>query len=252
MDNQNLDYVGFVYFIEAFEKGKNITINFNKEFTLEPFQKNVIEDNDNKKYDINIYRFDKQLFDFEGLDFKNIKANLILDDPNEGEFTALLNREISRIGSLFLFDFKFTRKTFFTEKFPSGQYFLSNRKQYEIFKDLIDLKGIAKITDLVVSAQKIFIYEEKYEFSFFVTVFSDIVFIRQLLAYSQIFNIKKIKLSGVVKPEYLLTAKSLVNSNYDNPEEKMICYLEDKEEKERILSKMGIFLFFFNYQYQKR
>ena len=49
MDNQNLDYVNFIYFIEAFEKGKNITINFNKEFTLEPFQKNVIEDNDKKK-----------------------------------------------------------------------------------------------------------------------------------------------------------------------------------------------------------
>ena len=240
-------YENYIYFMGAFKKGKQIHFTF-KEQILKPFQTSIIEDNERIEYEIKVFRIDKKNLEFKE-EFEKQKFQIILEDE-EGDFKASIEKRINKEGFTFLFNTKFKRKTFFTEKYPSSQYFLSNEKQYEIYRKLIDLKNKAHITDLVNSAETMIIQAEHYEFAFFVTIFSDIIYINDLLIYSQLFNIKKVNALGIISENNLDRAKSLINLNFENPEEKMI-QTKVKEKKEKILNKMALFLFYFNCQYQK-
>ena len=200
-------------------------------------------------YEVKIFRIDKIVFDFKE-NFETKKLTIIYEDKEEGEFKASIEKRISKVGFTFLFNTRFVRKTFFTDKYPSNQYFLSNKEQYEIYRNEINLNNKFHKTDLVNSANEMMQKAEQYELSFFVTVFSDIVYIRQLFFYSQIFNIKKVSSLGLINQNDLFQAKSLINLNYENPLKDMII-TKDNEEIERQLRKMAIFLFYFNCQYQK-
>ena len=247
MQKNKVEFGNFIYFIEAFKKGKQIIIKY-KEITLDPFIIKEIKDNE-IVYILNIYRFDKKLINFADINDKNIKIKISLDDKEDGNFESIISKEIIPLGNDFLFNLEFKRPTFFTYKLPSGQYYLSNKRQYEIFKSLLYLEDESQINDLIISAKNMLSNAEKYEFSFFVDIFSDINLIRDLLDYTQIFSIKKICSLGYIDNKKLIIAKSLVNSNFNNIEK----YIVSKEKiiRDKLLTKMGIFLFYFNYQYQK-
>jgi len=233
-----------IYFLVCFDKDKLIKIKY-EELLLKPFK--ISEFEVNKK--IEIYKFDKKNINLKDQDLKNVQMKLILEDSNEGNFEILIEK-IKPDDNLFLFDFKFKRKTFFIEKYPSGQYILPHSKQYEIFRNLFERKDKNQVTDLVFYAGVMLSKAESYELSFFTTIFGDIVYIRELFDYSQLFNIKKISGLGLVSEDKLREAKILVNLNFDDPLSKMI-KTKEKDKQEKQLNKMAIFLFYFNYHYQK-
>ena len=243
-----IKYENYIYFIGTFKKGKEITLKYN-ECILQPYQINEIQDKDKTTYEVKIFRIDKNNFEFKE-EIETLKFKIILEDKEEGEFKASIERRIKKYGFTFLFNTNFVRKTFFIDKYPSAQYLLSNKEQYEFYRNIIDMKDKYHKSDLVWSAAYMIEKAEQYEMSFFVTVFSDIIYIKELYIYSQIFNIKKISSLGIVNKNDLMHAQSLINLNFANPEEDMI-RTEDIEEKERNLKKMAIFLFYFNYHYQK-
>ena len=193
MEKNKVEFENFIYFIEAFRKGKKITIKYN-EIILDPFIIKETEDNEKIKYDLNIYRFDKKLINFMDIDFKKITIKFLLEDAEDGNFEALINKEIIPLGNDFIFNLEFKRPTFFTYKLPSGQFFLGNKEQYEIFKSLIDLYDNSQNKDLIVSSKSMLSKAENYEFSFFVYIFSEIVYIINKICYFLMIFLLKIKL----------------------------------------------------------
>ena len=236
----------YIYFIEGFDKEKKMEIKYQQEL-IKPFK--TLELEDNKNINCLVYRFDKKKINLKDQDFKNVKMKLILEDSEEGNFEFLIEK-IYPDDDLFIFDLQFKRNTFFFQKLPSGQYSLPHRRQYEIYRALFKEEDKDQISNLVEYAKPMILNAKSYEFSFFINIFSDIVYIKDLFDYSLLFNMKKISGIGIVDDVSLRIAKSLINQNYDNPFEKMI-KSKDKKEQEKQLNKIALFLFFFNYQYQE-
>ena len=233
----------FIYFIQAFKKEKQITIKYNNS-PLEFFKIKEIEDNDKIEYDVVLYRLDISLF-FNKKEIKYI--NLLLEDKEEGIFEALIEINDKLLQNLFIFNLKFKRKKFLIlETYPLGQYNLTNLEQYEIFKSFIDLKEIPYLLD---SAKNVILNSEKYLFPFFINIFSDIDLIDNMLEFCRNFDIQKISSLGKIDKNKLIIAKNKVNSNFYNIEQYII--IKERDIIENDLKKIAIFLFYFNYYYQR-
>ena len=233
----------FIYFIQAFKKEKQITIKYNNS-PLEFFKIKEIEDNDKIEYDVVLYRLDISLF-FNKKEIKYI--NLLLEDKEEGIFEALIEINDKLLQNLFIFNLKFKRKKFLIlETYPLGQYNLTNLEQYEIFKSFINLKEIPYLVD---SAKNVILNSGKYTFPFFVNIFCDIDLIDNMLEFCRIFDIQKITSLGKIDKDKLIIAKNKVNTHFDKIEQYII--IKEREIIENVLQKIAIFLFYFNYYYQR-
>ena len=238
----------YIYFTQCYEKGRQIKIKF-ESYYLEPFNTFETKNDKNIEYDINVYRLNIKPYLSEIKNGENFKIKLLLEDKEKGNFWKIIDK-INFQQSIFLFDNSFKpRPTFFTEIKPPEQYPLTSQKQYETYRRLLKDDEPEEITALVDSAKNLF-KDCKYDFSFFVSVFSDIILIKDLIAYSLLFEINNVDKIGVISQEKLFKAKTLVNLNYN----KLINDTLEKiggELKEMILEKIVLFLVYFDYHYQK-
>ena len=236
-----------IYFIQTFIKGKKINIKY--DYLLYPYLTKEFEDEQKIKYEISLFKL--KLKDIKEKDFSENSIILTLENQQDGYFEAEIS-DINPKDNLFLFDFKFKRQTFFTEKYPSDQYNLSFKDQYEMFSNLFQYGEKKEITDLVISARDAFAKIEKYQFSFFVSVFSDIENLKEIISYANTFSTKKVSDLGTIKEKKLKLAKNLINSYFLDLINKILKDNEQNEkQREFQFKKMAIFQLYFDLVYQK-
>ena len=234
-----------IYFMQAFIKGKKIRMIYNTK--LYPILEEEIEDENKIKYKIELFKLNRKDISIE--EYKENRINLILENEEDGVFEAEINNIVSNANK-FLYDLKFKRYTFFTEKYPTNQYNLSFETQYEIFRNLFKSEDKKEISELLITAKNNFEKNEIYKFSFFVSVLVDIVDLKEKVSFVNIFNPKKISELGEININKLLIAKNWINSKFSDIINQIIKNKNEKE-KEFQFKQMAIFQLYFNLVYQK-
>ena len=257
-ENEIENIVNYIYFIETHEKGKKIEIQLiDNLFSLEEYKQNEIEDNNNKKFDLTVYRIKLEHEKIKKIykNYKDIKIIVLLkdNDTNTGKFEAIINK-IEKDKDIYLYNFSFKpRKTIFSDIKPPEKCSLSYRKQFEIYlytvKNILKLER-KKISYLIDSIEEILYDLKKYEFSFFIFVFNESITIKNIVLLMACFDFKKVEKSEQISDEQLSLAKSNIDIGFYDPESLMNKNAEENI-KNKFLNYIAKFLLYFNYNYQK-